>query len=518
MPLKNQYEVIIVGYGPLGQLCGLLLSKLGIRTAIIERYKDINPLPRASVVDGQILRLMSAIGIYDDIKTIFNMPEFLDYILPDGKIIQRSIVKETSDGYPNVSTFYQPDLENALRIMILKSNLIDLYLQHDLISFNETESNVSVKCKNIEENKLIEIEASFLLACDGINSSIRKKLKIPSEDLKYNKDWLIIDINTNEKSILGNTIKQVCDDERPTSFTYLSNKRCRWEFQLLPGEGKNEMMQDEKIFSLLDNYIERSSYSINRRDVYKFRAECSKQWLNGRIVLLGGAAYQLPPFGYQSLNSEARDINNFCWKLDLVLKNMCNSDILLSYNAEREPVAKETISSSLAMGQLIDSIAVSTKKNIPLEESIPPEARTQAFKDIRTRSQNDDDLKKIYYDSEITKSFNSSIPNFYITIDNERILLDRLLGFNFCIFTSGEYKFSKKITHFLHRIEAKIYDTNTIYFEDSFMRESFKNHSFIIRPDRKIFGVSDGENSLEKICNELMIKISYIDQNQSFGL
>ena len=65
MPLKNQYEVIIVGYGPLGQLCALLLSKLGIRTAIIERYKDINPLPRASVVDDQSLRLMNAIEIYD---------------------------------------------------------------------------------------------------------------------------------------------------------------------------------------------------------------------------------------------------------------------------------------------------------------------------------------------------------------------------------------------------------------------------------------------------------------------
>ena len=150
MPLKNQYEVIIVGYGPLGQLCALLLSKLGIRTAIIERYKDINPLPRASVVDDQSLRLMNAIEIYDEIKTIFNTPEFLDYALPDGKLLQRSIVKETLDGYPNVSTFYQPDLENALRKIVSKSDLIDLYLQHDLISFLETESSVSVKCKNIK--------------------------------------------------------------------------------------------------------------------------------------------------------------------------------------------------------------------------------------------------------------------------------------------------------------------------------------------------------------------------------
>ena len=44
------------------------------------------------------------------------------------------------------------------------------------------------------------------------------------------------------------------------------------------------------------------------------------------------------------------------------------------------------------------------------------------------------------------------------------------------------------------------------------MRESFKNHSFIIRPDRKIFGVSDNEISLEQMCNELMTKIFYIEK------
>ena len=512
MALKNKYEVIIVGYGPLGQLCGLLLSKLGVKTAIIERKKDVNPLPRASVVDGESLRFTNTINIYSEIKNLFNTPEFLDYSLPNGKIIQRSIVRETSDGYTNVSTFYQPDLEVALRKKVSESDRIDLYLQHELISFKEEKDKISVKFKDISKNKLIEIESNYLLACDGVNSSIRKKLKISSEDLKYNKDWLIVDIDTKDKSLMNNTIRQICDFERPTSFTFLSNKRYRWEFQLLPGEKRDEMLQDKKIFSLLEKYIDKNIYSINRKDIYKFKAECSRHWLKNKIILLGGAAYQLPPFGYQSLNSEIRDINNLCWKLSLVLKNKCKPDILLSYNAEREPVAKETISSSLAMGQLIDSIAVSFKKNIPLEESVPPEARIQAFKDSRNSLAGAEKNKKIFYDSDVTKSFSSSMPNFYMMIDKKRVLFDNLLGLNFCIFTAGKYDFSKKIFKFLEEINAKIYDTNHIVCEDTFMKESFKNHSFIIRPDRKIFGVTDNYNSLEIICEDLMRKLFYINQ------
>ena len=72
MALKNEYEVIIVGYGLLGQLSGLLLSKLGVKTAIIERKKDINLLPKSSVVDGQSLRFTNAINIYSEIKNLFN--------------------------------------------------------------------------------------------------------------------------------------------------------------------------------------------------------------------------------------------------------------------------------------------------------------------------------------------------------------------------------------------------------------------------------------------------------------
>ena len=48
--------------------------------------------------------------------------------------------------------------------------------------------------------------------------------------------------------------------------------------------------------------------------------------------------------------------------------------------------------------------------------------------------------------------------------------------------------------------------------KDIFINESFKNHSFIVRPDRKIFGVSDDDNSLETICEDLMRKLFFINQ------
>ena len=40
---------------------------------------------------------------------------------------------------------------------------------------------------------------------------------------------------------------------------------------------------------------------------------------------------------------------------------------------------KNSINSSIALGKLIDSLSIAFKKNTPLEEAIPPEAREQAY-------------------------------------------------------------------------------------------------------------------------------------------
>ena len=57
----------------------------------------------------------------------------------------------------------------------------------------------------------------------------------------------------------------------------------------------------------------------------------------------------------------------------------CNKNLLHTYSLERCHQVKQTIKSSIALGQLIDSLSMAFQKNIPLEEAIAPEARDQAF-------------------------------------------------------------------------------------------------------------------------------------------
>jgi choline dehydrogenase-like flavoprotein len=60
-------DVIVVGYGPVGQTIAALLGREGHRVAIYERFSEIYALPRAIHFDDEIMRIWQQLGIVDEI-------------------------------------------------------------------------------------------------------------------------------------------------------------------------------------------------------------------------------------------------------------------------------------------------------------------------------------------------------------------------------------------------------------------------------------------------------------------
>src|SRR5262245_41369318 len=65
--VETLFDIVIVGYGPIGQTLAILLGKMGYSVAVYERYPDLYPLPRAVHLDDEILRILQSIGIMDDL-------------------------------------------------------------------------------------------------------------------------------------------------------------------------------------------------------------------------------------------------------------------------------------------------------------------------------------------------------------------------------------------------------------------------------------------------------------------
>ena len=120
----NQYDVAIVGFGLIGQICAKVCSQYNLRTLVIESKSDTEFSSKAVSFDDESLRLLENVGLYDALKVFLNKPDFTDIVLTNGKVIQRNPVLLTDNDFPSICTFFQPEIEKIIREKLNYKNKI----------------------------------------------------------------------------------------------------------------------------------------------------------------------------------------------------------------------------------------------------------------------------------------------------------------------------------------------------------------------------------------------------------
>jgi 3-(3-hydroxy-phenyl)propionate hydroxylase len=143
----------------------------------------------------------------------------------------------------------------------------------------------------------------------------------------------------------------------------------RWEFQLQPGETREEMSADDTVWKLLSSWITPDDARLVRSVVYRFHATVAASMRAGRVFLAGDAAHQMPPFLGQGLCAGVRDAANLSWKLELVAAGRAGDRLLDSYDAERRPHAAGVVAHAVDTGRLIDSLAGRPVEGVGLESA-----------------------------------------------------------------------------------------------------------------------------------------------------
>jgi putative polyketide hydroxylase len=72
-------------------------------------------------------------------------------------------------------------------------------------------------------------------------------------------------------------------------------------------------------------------------------AQLASAYRKGRILLAGDAAHVIPPTGGHGMNTGIGDVDNLAWKLAAVLAGWAGEALLDTYEAERQPIARQVI-------------------------------------------------------------------------------------------------------------------------------------------------------------------------------
>lgn len=345
--------VVIVGAGPVGVTCALLLANRGIASIVVERHLEPYALPRAVHLDDEVFRILQAVGI--DEKLLPHTRPMPGMRLINGRRrVMTEFTRETADGphgFPPDSMFDQPDLERILLDQAATVDLIEVRRGCEVTDV-VAGAHPAVRYSNSHgQNELVR--AAAVIGCDGANSRVRERLDITMRDFEFDEQWLVIDVLTPAPLDVWNGVEQICDPARAATFMPVTGCRYRWEFRVHEGEDVDALTSEKTVRELLTPWmrpVELAESEILRQAIYTFRARVAHTWRADGVFLAGDAAHQTPPFVGQGLGSGLRDVFNLSWKLADVLHGDAPDSVLDTYESERKPHATRIILLALMIG------------------------------------------------------------------------------------------------------------------------------------------------------------------------
>ena len=331
------YDVLILGYGPVGATLANLLGQEGHRVAVAEMHPEVFDKPRAVNLDQEALRLFQRIGLAHQMSSGCTPHLGTNFLGVDGELIKaiHSAPPPYPLGWPANLMFNQPRAERLLRKRVESLASIDVHLEHTAHSLEQTMDAVAVAFDTPSGTKTLR--ARYLVGCDGANGPTRKWMDARQTDLGFSEHYVVVDAWVTRDVPLPSHTTQYCYPNAPTSYVICSGNLRRWEMKILPDERIDDYNDLNRIMARLAPFVEVDALKFWRSAVYHFNARVADTWRKGRTFLAGDAAHTMPPFLGQGLNSGLRDVANLSWKLSCVLRGRAGETLLESYQTERRP-------------------------------------------------------------------------------------------------------------------------------------------------------------------------------------
>ncbi|MDQ6675074.1 MAG: bifunctional 3-(3-hydroxy-phenyl)propionate/3-hydroxycinnamic acid hydroxylase [Chloroflexota bacterium] len=342
-------RVLIVGAGPTGLMIANFLGQTGIDTLVLERNPATTDEPKAVSIDEESLRLLQAVGLYDQIREVLLPGTGTRYYgRGSAQLGAARGPQPPRYGHPIKSELNQPEFERALLNGAHRFACVGVRFNTEVIGLEQDDAGVLLHTTGEDQQPL---RADYVIGADGGRSTMRKLLGIRMLGSSMEEPWIVLDTRNDPHTV--RYAMHHGDPDRPHVIIPGRYGVCRYEFLLLPGESAEEMLRFDNIRRLVAPYREIKASDIVRSKVYTFHALVAARWQVHRVLIAGDAAHMMPPFAGQGLNSGLRDAHNLSWKLRMVVQGHAGPGLLNSYEQERRAHAEAMIQMSVRMGRML---------------------------------------------------------------------------------------------------------------------------------------------------------------------
>jgi 2-polyprenyl-6-methoxyphenol hydroxylase-like FAD-dependent oxidoreductase len=350
----NRPPVLVVGAGPTGLLLAAELQRRGVPCHLIDARPGPLHWDRATVVHPRSLEVFESLGL---------IGRFLDAGTRQRavKIHSGGQVLGTMD-LSTCGSIYGFNL--GVSEEVTESILTD-YLHEQGGEVNRSSRLVGLKphpeCVLAEierDGGRYQVEARYVVGCDGIHSPTRDLSSIGFEGHDIAKPWAVFDATLQGWVNRFDAIF-VYLDTLPVILTALPGRR--WRVYLRPSSMESDLVADAA--STIRPYESAVSFiDVENPTRFYCQTKVATQFRAGRVLLAGDAAHLCSPAEGHGMNCGLQDAVNLAWKLALVYQGAAEPALLDSYEAERRPVA-EMITHSGDVTERAQTLTDSTERD-----------------------------------------------------------------------------------------------------------------------------------------------------------
>ena len=355
-------DVLVVGAGPVGLTLAIDLGRRGVRCMLIEKKSAPEFLPKMERCNARTMEMFRRMGVADrirraglnrnvpmDVYVALAMNERPLLRLPYPSVAEAEAqIAACNDGsmprepYQLISQY---TLEPLLKSVAEEMPNVGVKYGHEFVSLGQNDRGATATVED-PSGRPVEINARFVVGCDGGSSAIRKQLGIQLRgeanllrlyQALYHAPDLFDRISIGEGPGKGRHY-HIADDR--ATFLIMQDSTKHWTLHAVVERPEDMKAQFERTIGMP------VVYDMLYVGEWKQNLLLADRYGAGRVFLAGDAVHLMIPTGGLGMNTGVGDAIDLSWKLQAALAGWGGPALLPSYEIERRQVGDRAVGAS----------------------------------------------------------------------------------------------------------------------------------------------------------------------------